>query len=259
MSTPRLVVLSTLAAVGLVSSVAAAQQSQSDPRYKVHDMSRPQPPVVDPGTPSSQAKAGTAPADAVVLFDGTNLSKWRAGNGDAAWKVVDGVIEVAAGTGSLITREFFGDCQFHIEWMVPTSLEPDGQKGCNSGVFFMEMYEVQILHSNGNETYPDGMAGSLYGQYPPLVNACRPQGEWNTYDITFTAPRFNDNGSVKTPAYCTVLFNGVVVQNHVEFFGRTAHMRPAAYSKHPDRLPISIQDHGDKLRFRNIWVRPLGQ
>ncbi|MGA1392374.1 MAG: 3-keto-disaccharide hydrolase [Phycisphaerales bacterium] len=247
--------LSTILAV---CAVAVAQQSQSDPRYTVHDMSRPQPPVVSPGAPSTQAKAGTAPSDAIVLFDGKDLSKWRTGNGDAAWKIVDGVIEVAAGTGSLTTRDAFADCHLHLEWMVPTSLKPNGQQGCNSGVFFMEMYEVQILHSNGNVTYPDGMAGSLYGQYPPLVNACRPQGEWNTYDIIFTAPRFNDDGSVKSPASCTVLFNGLVVQNHVEFFGRTAHMRPASYSKHPDRLPISIQDHGDALRFRNIWVRPLG-
>lgn len=250
-------------ALALASASAAAstllQQSQSDPRYKVHDMSRPQPPVVTPGAPSTQAKAGTAPSDAIVLFDGTDLSKWRTGNGDAAWRIVDGVVEVAPGSGSLTTRESFGDCQFHIEWMVPTSLEPDGQKGCNSGVFFMEMYEVQILHSHDNETYPDGMAGSLYGQYPPLVNACRPQGQWNTYDILFTAPRFDEDGSVKTPASCTVLFNGIVVQNDVDFFGRTAHMRPAAYARHPDRLPISIQDHGDMLRFRNIWVRPLGE
>lgn len=250
--------LASFATVALTASVACGQQSQSDPRYKVHDMSRPQPPVVAPGTPSTQDRAGTAPSDAIVLFDGKSLSKWRTGGGDAAWKIVDGVIEVAPGTGSLTTRDSFGDCHFHVEWMVPKGLSPNGQMGCNSGVFFMEMYEVQILHSHGNETYPDGMAGSLYGQYPPLVNACRPQGEWNTYDIVFTAPRFADDGSVTSPATCTVLFNGVVVQNHVEFFGRTAHMRQAAYAKHPDKMPISIQDHGDALRFRNIWVRPLG-
>ena len=249
--------LSIVSAASLACLLALVQ-SQSNPAYKVHDMSRPQPPVVSPGNASTQKHAGTAPSDAVVLFDGKDLSQWRSGDADAKWKVVEGEIEVAPGTGSITTRQNFGDCQFHIEWMVPKSLKPNAQHGANSGVFLMDQYEVQVLHSAGNVTYADGMAGSLYGQHPPLVNACRPQGEWNSYDILFTAPRFNDDGSVKTPAFCTVIFNGVLVQNHSEIFGRTAHAARASYSKHPDALPISIQDHGDALRFRNIWVRPLG-
>lgn len=249
----------TLVALAASSVVLVLQaQSQSNPAFGIHDKSRPQPAAVTPGMPSTQARVGSAPSDAIVLFDGGSLSSWRTGNGDAAWKVVDGEIEVTPGSGSLTTREGFGDCQLHVEWMVPKGLKPSGQAGANSGIFLMDLYEVQILQSAGNTTYADGTAGSLYGQHPPLVNPCRPQGEWNTFDILFTAPRFKEDGSLQSPAYCTVIFNGVVVQNHAEIFGRTAHAAPASYAPHAAKLPISIQDHGDALRFRNIWVRPLG-
>lgn len=226
-------------------------------RFPIHDMNRPQPPLVAPGQAPCGEAAGTAPSDAIVLFDGRDLSKWRSGNGEAKWEVVDGAMRVRPGSGDLSTREAFGDCQLHIEWMVPPDLKPSGQAGANSGVFLMNQYEVQILQSFGNRTYPDGMAGALYGQYPPMVNACRPQGEWNTYQIVFRGPRFDGDGSLLAPATATVLLNGVLVQDHAEILGSTAHMARAAYRAHPERLPIRLQDHGDAILFRNIWVRPL--
>lgn len=239
-------------------SGACGQQSQSDPRFGVHDMNRPQPAVVAPGRESTQTLVGTAPSDAVVLFDGGDLSRWRTGGGDAGWRVVDGVIESVPGSGDLVSRQGFGDCQLHLEWMVPENLKPKGPAGANSGVYLMQQYEIQILRRENRPTYPDGMAGAIYGQHPPLAAPDLAKGGWNTYDILFTAPRFNDDGSLKSPAYCTVIFNGVVVQNHEQVFGRTAVGDPPTYAKHPERMPISIQDHGDAIRFRNIWVRPLG-
>jgi hypothetical protein len=254
---PRLVAASLLAVAlaGLLQVAAAPPQPQF--RYPVHDMARPQPVAVDPGRASCGDAVGRAPSDAIVLFDGTDLSKWRSGRGEARWEVVDGAMRVRPGSGDLSTRDAFGDCQFHIEWMVPKALVPAGQAGANSGVFLMNQYEVQILQSFGNDTYPDGMAGSLYGQYPPMVNACRPQGEWNTYDIVFRGPRFNEAGELLQAATVTVLFNGVLVQDHAEFLGTTVHAARAAYRAHPEALPIRLQDHGDPILFRNIWVRPL--
>lgn len=248
-----------LAFAASVPSVSAEPPLLPAPqfRYPIHDMSRPQPAAVTPGEASCGDRAGTAPSDAVVLFDGRDLSKWRSGSGDAKWEVVDGAMRVRPGSGDLSTRESFGDCQLHLEWMVPKTLTPSGQAGANSGVFLMNQYEVQILQSFGNKTYPDGMAGALYGQYPPMVNACRPQGEWNTYSIIFRAPRFDGNGNLRAPATTTVLLNGVLVQDEAEILGSTAHMARAAYRAHPDRLPIRLQDHGDAILFRNIWVRPL--
>lgn len=249
------------ATVGLLLATAAcAQQSQSDPRYTVHDRTRPQPPVVDPGSPSTPAGVGTAPSDAIVLFDGTDLSKWsNGGGGEAGWRLVDGVIESVPGGGYLTTRESFGDCQLHLEWMVPADLKPRGGAGANSGVYLMRQYEVQILRREDRPTYPDGMAGAIYAQHPPLAAPDLPKGEWNTYDILFRAPRFDADGGLLEPARCTVIFNGVVVQHHAEIYGPTAGGQPPRYSAHPSRLPISIQDHGDRIRFRNIWVRPLGE
>jgi hypothetical protein len=252
-------------AAALLASAAAALLAAAEPpllpapqfRYPIHDMNRPQPAAVAPGEASCGNRAGTAPSDAVVLFDGRDLSKWRSGNGEAKWEVVDGAMRVKPGSGDLSTREAFGDCQLHLEWMVPKELTPSGQAGANSGVFLMNQYEVQILQSFGNKTYPDGMAGALYGQYPPMVNACRPQGEWNTYTIIFRAPRFDGGGNLRVPATATVLLNGVLVQDEAEILGSTAHMARAAYRDHPDRLPIRLQDHDDAILFRNIWVRPL--
>lgn len=222
-------------------------------QWRVHDADRPHPPVVTPG-----AKVGDAPSDAVVLFDGKDLSKWRGDRGDAKWDVVDGVIVARKGGGSLISREEFGDAQIHVEWAAPNPPEGKDQGRGNSGVLIFGRYEIQILDNFQNPTYADGHAGAVYGQHPPLVNALRPPGEWQSYDILFTAPRFKDDGSVETPARVTVIVNGVVVQNHSEIYGSVAFRDLGRYQKHGPKGPILLQDHGNPVRFRNIWVRPIG-
>jgi hypothetical protein len=233
---------------------AAAQKME----WPIHDESRPQPKVVDPG------KAGPPvppPADAVVLFDGKDLSKWRTDKdgSPAKWTVESGYMQVADGTGTIRTADAFGDAQLHVEWASPAPpVGKGGQDQGNSGVFMMGQYEIQILDSHGNKTYPDGQAAAIYGQYPPLVNASRPPGEWQTYDIVFRAPRFDAAGKVLRPARVTVLHNGVLVQDNRELTGPTAHKARPPYSAHPDRLPIKLQDHSHPVRFRNIWIRELG-
>ena len=247
---------STRAAVGLVAFTAliglAATQAERTFKWKVHDMSRPAPAVVTAGAP------GAAPSDATVLIAASKpeLSKWVTGDGAAAWTVSGDEVVVAAGKGDIKTKESYGDVQLHIEWMIPADRKVEGQHGGNSGVFFMDRHEVQVLSSNGNVTYVDGMAGALYGQYPPLVNACRPQGQWNVYDIVFRAPVFKD-GKVATPAFATVFLNGVLVQDNSEILGATAHGARAEYSPHEATGPIRLQDHGDPIHFRNAWVRKL--
>jgi len=203
------------------------------------------PPIVTPGKSDSDP-----PSDAVVLFDGTDLSAW---NGGERWSVVDGVAVV--GKGQITTKEQFGDCQVHIEWSAPTPPRGSGQGRGNSGVFLMGIYELQVLDSYENETYHDGQAGAIYKQTPPAVNAMRPPGQWNSYDIFWTAPRFEEDGSLASPAYITVMHNGVLILNHFELKGDTPFNRPPKYSKHAPVGPISLQDHGDPIRFRNIWVR----
>ena len=225
--------------------------------WPVHSMDRPRPavvrpPVAGPFTPP--------PSDAIVLFDGTSLAEWRSDNGQPAkWAVRDGVVEVVAGTGSLVTARPFGDIQLHLEWAPPPVAQGHGQERGNSGVFLMGLYEVQILDSYENETYADGQAAALFGQAVPLVNASRPPGVWQVYDIIFRRPRFNTDGSVLRPARATVLHNGVVVHDAVEFSGRTVFGRQATYQGHADTLPLSLQDHGNPVRFRNIWVRELAE
>ena len=210
----------------------------------------PEPPKVDPG-PQPPEDAYPAPSDAIVLFDGKDLSKW---NGGEKWKIEDGVATVHE--GGITTKQAFGDCQLHIEWASPEKVEGSGQGRGNSGVYFMGNYEIQILDSYDNETYFDGQAGSLYKQMPPLVNASRKPGEWQTYDIIFTAPRFKD-GKLAKPGYVTALHNGVLIHNHTEIEGATAWHKPAEYTAHAEKLPISLQDHGNPVRFRNIWIREL--
>lgn len=228
-----------------------------DQEWRVHDGKRPQPKKVEPATESSQESAGKAPSDAVVLFDGKNLDHWMNRKGEAAaWKVENGAMTVN-GTGTITSREQFGDCQLHIEWRAPDEKGRQGQGLGNSGVFFFGRYEVQVLNSHSSKTYPDGQAAALYGQRPPDVNACRPTGQWQTYDIVFTAPRFAADGKVKSPAYVTVFHNGVLVHYHQPLLGATAHKSVAKYSKHGDKGPIKLQDHGNPVSYRNIWVRRL--
>lgn len=235
--------------------------SQPDPNWLAHDRSRPLPPVVAPGITSTQDRPGPPPADAIVLFDGYNLSQWAAMNGEPTrWIVRDGYMECVSGSGYIRTIQNFGDCQLHVEWATPVPAEGEGQGRGNSGVFFGRgRYEIQVLDSYRNETYADGSAGSVYIQYPPLVNASLPPGQWQTYDIIWTAPRFTHDGKLASPAFLTVFHNGVLIQNNVELTGPTGWLERAPYSPHPEKLPIALQDHGNPVRYRNIWIRPLGQ
>jgi len=245
------VVLASLAALAL-APLASAQPLQ---RFKAHDMSRPRPPVVQPAPPALPVPP---PSDAIVLFDGTDLSQWRsADGGPAKWVIKDGAIESVPGSGYLYSARGFGDVQLHVEWATPTPPHGKSQGRGNSGVFLMGLYEVQVLDSYENDTYPDGQAAAVYGQYPPLVNACRPPGEWQTYDIVFRRPRFRPDGGLVTPARITVIHNGILVQDGVEPWGPTSWLQALPYTAHPDKLPLGLQDHGNPVRYRNIWLREL--
>jgi len=226
-------------------------------KYKVHDSGRPLPRVVTPGTESTSDQAGRAPADAVVLFDGTDLSKWEGRDGGPAdWKVENGYMEVVAKTGNIRTREHLGDCQLHLEWAAPEEVKGDSQGRGNSGVFLMGLYEIQVLDCYDNPTYADGATAAVYGQFPPLVNACRKPGEWQSYDIVWSGPRF-DGDTLVRPARVTVLHNGILVHHDVELTGPTTHRKVLEYEPQPTTGPLMLQDHGDPVRFRNIWYRPL--
>jgi hypothetical protein len=225
--------------------------------WRVHDSRRPQPPVVTPGTESTPERPGWPPSDANVLFDGTDLSGWVGRDGQpAAWKVEHGYMEVVPRSGDIQTREHFGDCQLHLEWAAPAQVAGQSQGRGNSGVFLMGRYEIQVLDCYENPTYADGTTAAIYGQFPPLVNACRRPGEWQTYDIVWLAPRF-DGERLVSPAYVTVFHNGVLVHYHRELLGPTTHRRTLPYTPHPPTGPLRLQDHGNPVRFRNIWYRPL--
>ncbi len=247
-------------AFGLFVALTATLPGAPDPRWLGHDRERPSPPVVNPGTVGTQDQPGVAPSDAVVLFDGKDGTQWVAMDGSPTkWVVKNGALECMPGSGYVRTLQSFGDCQLHIEWAAPTPPQGTSQGRGNSGVFFgHDRYEIQVLDSYENQTYADGSAASVYGQYPPLVNASRPPGQWQTYDIIWTAPRFDAEGKLVAPAYATVFLNGVLVQDHVELTGPTSWVGRAPYKAHPERLPISLQDHGNPVRYRNIWVRELG-
>ncbi|MBC8290349.1 MAG: DUF1080 domain-containing protein [Planctomycetes bacterium] len=238
MTTRKFTALLMLSAFALAASAVADEY--------LNGIKWEKPELVTPGT------NGSAPSDAVVLFDGKDLSEWDNQN----WIVENG--EMVAARGDIRSKKSFGDCQLHIEWSAPVPAKGSGQGRGNSGLFLMNTYEIQILDSYKNETYHDGQAGAIYKQTPPQVNATRPPGEWNVYDIIWTAPRFNEDGSLKSPAYITAIHNGVLILNHFELKGDTPFVRPPQYKKHADRLPLRLQDHGNPVRFRNIWVREIG-
>ena len=234
---------------------------QPDPNWLAHDRNRPQPAVVTPATASTQEQPGAAPSDAVVLFDGKDLSSWVSLDGSPTkWIVRDGYMECVQGSGYVRTLQNFGDCQLHVEWATPVPAQGEGQGRGNSGVFFgLDRYEVQVLDSYGNQTYADGAAAGIYGQYPPLVNPSRPPGQWQSYDIIYSAPRFDAQGKLLAPARMTILHNGVLIQHNVELTGPTGWLERAPYQPHPEKQPLCLQDHGNPVRFRNIWVRELGK
>ena len=240
---------------------APACFAQPDPNWLDHDRNRPQPPLVTPATCSTQEQPGKPPSDATVLFDGTDLSQWSGMDGSPTkWITRDGYMECVKGSGYIRTRQNFGDCQLHVEWATPVPGQGEGQGRGNSGVFLgLDRYEIQVLDSFENKTYADGGAGAIYGQYPPLANVCRPPGQWQTYDIVYTAPRFDAEGKVLAPVHLTVFQNGVLIQHNVELTGPTDWLDRAPYHAHPEKQPICLQDHGNPVRFRNIWVRELGK
>lgn len=225
--------------------------------WRVHDDKRPRPRVVAPGTAGSDERPGKPPADATILFDGKNLDAWQAEkDGAAGWKVENGYMEVVGGSGDIVSKQKFGDYQLHVEFSEPSPPSGQSQGRGNSGVFLAGLYEIQVLDSYDNYTYADGEASAIYGQAPPLVNAARPPGQWQTFDIVFNAPRFS-GGKVTSPGFVTVLYNGVVTQNHTALLGPSVHHALPKWLPHDLNMPLKLQDHHMPVRFRNIWVRPL--
>jgi hypothetical protein len=243
----------------LFTGLAAVCNAQVDPKWEIHDRNRPVPAVVTPGTASTQEAAGQAPSDAVVLFAGKDLSQWvqKKDGGPARWKVENGYFQVVPKTGELRTKESFGDCQLHVEFAEPDPPKGEDQDRGNSGVFLMGLYEIQVLDSYNSKTYADGQASAVYGQYPPLVNASRAPGQWQTYDIIWHGPRFAADGKLARPAHVTVFHNGVLTQDNVELTGPTGHHVRPPYAPGPDQLPLALQDHNHPVRYRNIWIRNL--
>jgi hypothetical protein len=228
-------------------------------QWRVHDIKRPRPRMVTPAS-----VPGGPPSDAIVLFDGKDLSKWLSHGGDKeksqvvapSWKVEKGYMEVVHNAGDIFTKEKFGDIQLHIEWAAPAEIDGTSQWRGNSGVLLMGVYEIQVLDSYNNPTYADGQAGAIYGQWPPLVNASRKPGEWQTYDIAFEAPRF-EAGKLVKPGYATIFHNGILLHNRKEIIGRVAHREVGKYSPHGAEEPLALQNHDTLVRYRNIWVRRL--
>lgn len=242
-------------AVGFGVLGAPPVRAQTPSGWRAHDLTRPRPAVVTPG---QSAQTVPPPSDAVVLFDGTDLSAWRNREGAAAgWVVRDGAMEAVPGAGYVYTRRGFGDVQLHVEWAAPAPPKDSGQGRGNSGVFLMGEYEFQVLDSYHNDTYPDGQAGAAYGQYPPLVNAALPPGAWQSYDIVFRRPRFDSAGVLVAPARMTAFQNGILIQEDVVLWGPTNWLQANPYAAGAERGPIALQDHGNPVRYRNIWVREL--
>jgi len=272
MKNPSILPILVLLTLGLADTrpVQAAANRVGPPipgtPYTVHDMDRPQPPIVTPGATFSDM--APPPSDAIVLFDGKDLSKWQSADGSPPkWTIVNGTIQTANGTGNLRTKDKFPDFQLHVEFATPDVVQGSSQGRGNSGILINGMYEVQILDSYNNPTYPDGQAAALYGQKPPLVNASRPPGAWQTYDIIFEAPLWDASGQLTKKANVTVIHNGVVVQHKQEYFGRTdgilrdlPNYALGTYgAPHSPEVFIELQDHVNPMHFRNIWIRPLGQ
>ncbi len=249
----RVLALASVAVVAIGTIPQEASPQDSGRLWKVHDLARPAPRVVTPGR-----DVGQPPSDAVVLFDGRTLDAWTSQDGSPArWSVRDGYMQTVPGAGPIQSRRAFGDVQAHIEWATPSPAVGAGQDRGNSGIFFMGKYEIQVLDSYQNVTYADGQAAALYGQHPPLVNASRPPGEWQSYDIVFRRPRFNGAGALVSPARMTVFHNGVLVQDNAELWGPTNWLENDPYRPHADALPFTLQDHDHPVRVRNFWVRPL--
>ncbi|MBD3385443.1 DUF1080 domain-containing protein [candidate division KSB1 bacterium] len=228
--------------------------AQPAEQWKPHDRNRPQPGVVDPDAKQLPSKT-FAPSDAVVLFDGSDFSNWQSIDGGVVeWKRKEEYMQVVKGSGAIQTKQHFGNCQLHIEWATPEAIQGNAQGRGNSGVFFMSRYEVQVLDSYNNQTYPDGQAAAIYGQYPPLVNASRPPGEWQTYDIVFYRPVFDRQGILKRPAAMTVFHNGILVQHNAELIGSTV---SGKIEVHGPKGPVMLQDHSNPVRYRNIWIREI--
>ncbi len=253
--------------LGAAASLFAAEEHlgyQNTPiipgtQWHVHDGTRPQPRIVTPGATFSHL--APAPSDATVLFDGKDLSQWEKANGsEAGWKVEDGHMEVAPGSGSIRTKGKFADFQLHLEFAEPEKVKGSSQGRGNSGVLMNGIYEVQVLDCYNNKTYPDGQTGAIYGQTPPLVNACKPPGEWQTYEIIFESPRWDAEGKIVKKANVTVIHNGVLLHHKRELIGTTPHQQVGNYNHpHPPEMFIELQDHGNPTRFRNIWVRSIGE
>ena len=231
-------------------SILIAQQT-GDP--KITEVWNPVPAKIAPGK-----TAADAPSDAIVLFNGKNGDAWKHTNGDALkWTIDSGFMMVKPGTGNISTKQGFGSCQLHIEWRAPYIVKGESQGRGNSGIFFMGKYELQVLDNYNNRTYSNGQAGSMYKQRMPLVNACRPPGEWQSYDVIFTAPQFNADSTLRSAARVTVFHNGVLVQNNTELWGSTEYIGTPKYTMHSNRESIILQDHGDLVAYRNIWIREL--
>ena len=251
-------ILLTIISIGASHSVLAQLVPSLD-QWKIHDRNRPQPAVITPGECSTQNHAGAPPSDAIVLFNGRDLNNWESiDGGPAKWTVGEGYFATAPKTGNIRTKASYGDCQLHVEYMPPDPPHGVDQDRGNSGVYLHSLYEVQVLDSYHSITYPDGQAAAIYGEYPPLVNACRPPGQWTTYDIIFHGPRFDSDGKLTRAATLTVLHNGVLVQDHVTLTGPTEHMKRLPYKVTPEKLPLMLQDHNHPVRFRNLWIRELG-
>lgn len=258
----RVALLGVCAASACVGTAFYAQQKRDgykntpiipEQQWHVHDSDRPYPKAVVPG-----ATLGEAPSDATILFDGKDLSKWMQGGNDPKFKPEDGTFQIAARTGDLTTRDTFGDCQLHVEWQESPQISGTGQGRGNSGIYLMDLFEIQVLDSYKSATYADGQAGALYGQWPPLVNPVRKPGEWQSYDIIFEAPKFEGDKLV-SPAYVTLFINGVLAHNHRKLNGPSAHQAVLPYTPIPPKGHIHLQDHGDAHppKYRNIWIRDL--